>query len=241
MKGRLFFLLIFLCVTATMQGTSNPDKAFGHAALEEVNTRAWRQGKMIVIDFTAEWCLPCQMMEEHTFSSPGIIEILNQEFVAVQYDIQSFDGVALKSEYSIKSLPTLLVLHPDGTELKRLQGAMSATELLSELKSVLSTHRIEKQEHYGLERPPLRPKEQETPLTIGSSHVIQLGLFSDRENAHQMMLKMPVDSRIVSKEKEGHTYWALVSKQSGTAAEMKALKIKLDKQGISCFLIQGPS
>lgn len=241
MTGRFFLLLILISAAGTMQGTSKPDKAFGHEALEEVNTRAWRQGRMIVIDFTAEWCLPCKMMEEHTFSSPGIIEILNQEFIAVQYDIQSFDGVALKSEYSIKSLPTLLVLHPDGTELKRLQGAMSATELLSELRSVLSTHRIEKQEHYGLKRPPLKPKEQKTPHTAAPLHVIQMGLFSDRENAHQMMSQMPVASRIVSKEKEGHTYWALISKQIGTAVEMKALKIKLDKQGIPCFLIQCPT
>ena len=196
---------------------------------------------MIFVDFTAQWCLPCKMMEEKTFIHPEVMDVLRNEFVAVQYDIQASYGASLRNEYAIQSLPTILVLHPDGTELKRLQGSMSASELLTELYSVLRTHRIEKQVFYGLERPALIPSKQLDEETECSQKLLQLGLFSNRDNALGLQLQMPVETKLILVEREGRQFWAVVSEHQGSAREMKILKASLQKRGIPCFLIEGPS
>ena len=241
MKGSIFLLMITLFTAGQLVGASNPDKAFGNDALEVAQTQAWRQGKMIVVDFTADWCLPCKMMDEYTFSNPKVIDVLRGKFVSVQYDIESFDGIVLKDEYSIKSLPTVLVLHPDGTELKRMQGSMSASELLAELSSVRSTHRIEKQEHYGVERPPLKPKKQKVESKEENQMVLQLGLFSKPENAQELMAKMPLPTRVVAIEKDGRGYYLVLSERSGPREELHSLKMKLQEDGIPCFFTKAPA
>lgn len=241
MKGPIVFIFILFYCSSNLFALPTPNGVFLYEGLEKVNTRAWRAGKMIFVDFTAQWCLPCKMMEEKTFKHPEVSDVLRKDFIAVQYDIQASYGASLRNEYAIQSLPTILVLHPDGTELKRLQGSISASELLTELYSVLRTHRIEKQEYYGLERPALRPAKQLEQETETTQKTLQLGLFSNRDNALKLQLQMPVQTKIVLVEKEGRQFWAVVSERKGSAGEMKVLKASLQKRGIPCFLIEGPS
>ena len=40
--------------------------------------------KKIMIDFYADWCAPCKIMEKNTYNHPVISEILNRDYYPVK-------------------------------------------------------------------------------------------------------------------------------------------------------------
>lgn len=76
-----------------------------------------------IIDFYASWCGPCKML------SPVLEKLAGEYKGRVNvYKVDVDMERELASELRIMSIPTLLVVKPDG-EMKVLQGAMSETEL----------------------------------------------------------------------------------------------------------------
>ncbi len=73
---------------------------------------------VVVIDFYAEWCMPCLMMAP-------IIEELAEKFK----DKISFaklnidDNSEIAQEYSVMSIPTLIIFK-DGKEVERIVGSL---------------------------------------------------------------------------------------------------------------------
>jgi thioredoxin 1 len=79
-----------------------------------------RDGKVLV-DFYADWCAPCKMME------PAVREVAREGTVEViKVDIDENQKAA--SAYGVRSVPTL-VLFRDGEAVRRAVGAKSADEI----------------------------------------------------------------------------------------------------------------
>ena len=85
----------------------------------------------VVVDFWAEWCGPCRMVAP-------ILEELSVEnterFKVVK--INSDDNSGLAAHYSIRSIPTILVLK-GGEVVKTIIGAKPKAALLKEIEEVL--------------------------------------------------------------------------------------------------------
>lgn len=79
--------------------------------------------EVVLVDFWAEWCGPCIMMNNH------LKRLAESE--SIQCTIAKVDTVKYKElaeEYSVKGLPTLL-LFKNNKEVKRHAGALSFQEL----------------------------------------------------------------------------------------------------------------
>jgi len=95
---------------------------------------AGREGKLYFVDFYANWCMPCRLMDETTFEDPSVISYVKKYYVPVKVDVDDFDGVAYKQQYNIKVLPTTLVFNSKGELLERVEEALSPTKMLALLK-----------------------------------------------------------------------------------------------------------
>jgi thiol:disulfide interchange protein DsbD len=75
------------------------------------------QGKTVVMDFTAEWCLNCKVLEESVLHDQRIIDLLAQEhIVPMKVDITGSNPAGKAKLKAVGSLtvPLLVVFAPDG-------------------------------------------------------------------------------------------------------------------------------
>lgn len=94
-----------------------------HIEEERINEEIVRNSeKLMIIDFYADWCMPCQML------SPIMTE-LDKKYKEVEFykvNIDEAPNYALTS--NIKSIPTI-VFFKDGKEAERVVGLESMEKL----------------------------------------------------------------------------------------------------------------
>lgn len=105
-------------------------------SLATAKARAAREGKLVLVDFTAAWCAPCRLMEQTTFADPGVLAYLGEHYVSLRVDVDDFDGFALRQAYGVEALPTLLFLSSAGEEVARVAEGVGPTELLERLRGL---------------------------------------------------------------------------------------------------------
>jgi thiol:disulfide interchange protein DsbD len=91
----------------------------------------------VVIDFSADWCIPCREMLRTTFRDPAVIEAASH-FVRLQADITETNRRTrqLSMQYEIKGVPTTVFIDKHGKILKREVGYLNARRFLSDLHEV---------------------------------------------------------------------------------------------------------
>ncbi|MBT8493338.1 MAG: thioredoxin family protein, partial [Deltaproteobacteria bacterium] len=105
---------------------------------EQARARAARDRRMLLIDFAAEWCAPCQEMDEKTFRDPDLASLLAQRYLALKIDVTEMtkEQEALLARYRVKQLPVILVLGPDGKELYRWTDFVAAGPMRDKLEQL---------------------------------------------------------------------------------------------------------
>jgi thiol:disulfide interchange protein DsbD len=103
---------------------------------EKAIAAARESGKPVVIDFYADWCLPCKELDEKTFNDPRVARELDR-FVRIKGDLTSPDN-KLADRYHIVGVPTIVFLDGRGTEIAgaRLSGFEPPEDFLQRLKRV---------------------------------------------------------------------------------------------------------
>ena len=94
-------------------------------------------GRPAVIDFSAEWCLPCLELEKKTFSDARVRAALGRRVLlkADMTKIASPESIALSERYAILGVPTVIFLDASGNERQdlRLVGFENADRFLERL------------------------------------------------------------------------------------------------------------
>ena len=99
---------------------------------EEINASG------VIIDFYADWCIPCKELDAFTFSDPKVIEE-SKNFYTFKADMTkslSDEVEALRNKYKIIGVPTVLILDSDGNEVKRITGFVNADDFYDMIRNV---------------------------------------------------------------------------------------------------------
>jgi thiol:disulfide interchange protein DsbD len=108
--------------------------------LIEVET-ANSQGKTVMVDLYADWCVACKEFEEYTFNTPQVQKALSNSLL-IQVDMSDFDSVEnaeFAKKYQVLGLPSILFFNQQGKELtqQRVTGFMGAEEFTEHLNEIL--------------------------------------------------------------------------------------------------------
>ena len=98
---------------------------------ENFKTEVLESGKLILVDFWAQWCSPCRMLTPILTEIAGDVEY---ELEIGKVNVDEEQGLAL--EYKITAIPTML-LFKDGELKEKLVGLQSRQEIEETIFRVL--------------------------------------------------------------------------------------------------------
>ncbi len=106
----------------------------GFSLLDEALLQARAEHKLLVLDFSAEWCAPCKRMEKTTFVDARVIALL-QRCVLLRIDTDAQPELAQK--LGVVGLPDIRLAASDGNIIRQLRGFLDAETLAAELEAAL--------------------------------------------------------------------------------------------------------
>ncbi len=96
-----------------------------------------KNNERMVIDFYADWCIPCKELDALTFSDKRVLKEF-ERFTVYKVDMTKNNETneSLRKRFNVIGMPTVLIIDSKGNEIKRLTGFVNADEFLSMVKDV---------------------------------------------------------------------------------------------------------
>jgi thiol:disulfide interchange protein DsbD len=121
-------------------GTNEFRVVTNEADLDSALDAARKQGRTIMLDFSAEWCTECKLMERNVFSQEVVRQAF-RSFVLVRADLTHYDRDSkdLMKRFGVVGPPTILFLSPEGREIQeaRIVGDVGVSGFLSKLAKAI--------------------------------------------------------------------------------------------------------
>jgi thioredoxin-related protein len=140
---------IFLAYSLSLAASNKIDVPYKEALAKNA-----KDGKPILLEFHAKWCIPCLEMEKTVFKNSAIIKELRASFHFVRIDADSEQELFCEGEnllvldcmllWEVEGIPAFAILDKEGKLSHIANGQFDAPEFLNFLKAVKMSLKKEK-------------------------------------------------------------------------------------------------
>ena len=123
-----FGVIAFMLTPKPLEWVRGEPAALAKAGVEK---------RPLLLDFSADWCIPCHEMDVQVFGNDDVQRELGRFVIGKVDCTDDNDAVdAIKKKYEASTLPTLVLLGSDGKVAQRWNRVITPTELLDKLKEI---------------------------------------------------------------------------------------------------------
>jgi thioredoxin-related protein len=115
---------------------------------DQAMERALAEQRFVITDYYTSWCKWCKVMDEKTYTDPGVVEAINKKFVAAKIDGESpekliYQGkqmsqMELTQLLKVEGFPTTIVMDAQGKVLVQIAGYIDVPGYLKMLEYITS-------------------------------------------------------------------------------------------------------
>ena len=91
-------------------------------------------GRPMIVDFAADWCVPCKEFDVRVFSRPEVAREMRR-FTLLRVDLSKGDDdpeiAAIKKKYAADTLPAVRIVSADGAVVARTDQLLPADRFLA--------------------------------------------------------------------------------------------------------------
>jgi len=131
--------LVSIGVVASSADAGNTDGfqvVSNEADLDKAIDLGRQQGRGIMVDFSADWCTECRLMERNIFARDEVRRQL-RGMLLIRADLTHYDlsSKSLMQRFAVVGPPTVVFLNPDGSEIKdaRVVGDVGVDSFLDKV------------------------------------------------------------------------------------------------------------
>lgn len=134
-KFKIALLLTAVILIACPGNSESQKKPNTTVKWESFNTglsKAIKEKKPVIIDFYADWCHWCKVMDRETFSNEEVVKLLSRDFIAIRLDMEKSETITYSgktvslntfaSMLGVRGLPTVVFMDKDGDLIDKVPG-----------------------------------------------------------------------------------------------------------------------
>jgi thioredoxin:protein disulfide reductase len=135
---RIVFSIILIAIAVYAVIPSSGESIKWEQYSESVIPASLEERNGMIIDFYADWCIPCKELDAITFSNPAVVQEA-EKFYTYKADMTrslSPEVEMLKNKYNIVGVPTVIIINSTGEEVDRITGFVGPDEFLRSMQKV---------------------------------------------------------------------------------------------------------
>ncbi|WP_455510987.1 thioredoxin family protein [Butyricimonas paravirosa] len=201
MKNIFIFCLLLLApfICSAQMGVH-----FENLTLDEAFAKAQKENKLVFLDCYTSWCGPCKEMAEKEFTKKEAGEYFPPRFVCIKSDIERGVGKEIAKRYNITTVPTFLILYPNGEIIHTIVGSSPLLTFIDKIKTALK----EETTLSVLDKEYVKGKMGKAQLLVYAEALAGAKRFDEAGKVCEKLLE-----KLSKKEKFSKEYWPLMSGQ----------------------------
>lgn len=146
MKTKITGIFLFLLLGLSLSGFAQ--EQINWLKFEDAVAKNQENPKMILVDVYTDWCGWCKKMDRETFTDPGVITYINEDFYPVKLNAEdtkrTFDFMG--KEYSeaqmaaamrVQSYPNFVIIDPTLQNITQIPGYRGPKDFLEALEQTV--------------------------------------------------------------------------------------------------------
>ena len=147
-------MLLQGCRAPTTSAYDNPNELFREIGYEDAVQLSASQKKPIFLFFSENWVKDREKLLTRTLTNTSTVQLLHDRTIGLQIELADLPDIAKK--HRVASAPLLVLVGPDGREIRRWKGLPRAEPFVRELTQALDTAEKSRQ-IAGVEHPTTDP------------------------------------------------------------------------------------